>query len=97
MATISEADFARLCEGIAADRDTIVRHNPIGGEDETLLWMLLGCLASYLSLGETEMPCFPGRADADVYRDAILHVLGERREGDFDPRPAIDKMLGNDR
>ena len=60
MTKISEKEFARLCEGIYEDREKIWKHNPIGAIDETLLWMLLSVLNSYLSLSEIETPCFTG-------------------------------------
>ena len=47
---ISEGEFARICEGIKEDREAIIKHNPIGPDDEILLWMLLSCLISYLNL-----------------------------------------------
>jgi hypothetical protein len=92
MATISETEFARICDGIWADRDVIVKHNPIGTRDETLLWMLLGCLISYLALSELETPCFAGRPDAATYREAIEFVLKNRRESDFDAGKYIDQF-----
>ena len=82
-----------MCEGVRSDRAVIVKHNPIGTEEEILLWMLLSCLVTYLSLGDSETPCFAGRPDAGTYRDAIEFVLRDRREGDFDARPHIDRML----
>ena len=60
--------------------------------DETLLWMLLGCLISYLALSDLETPCFAGRPDAATYREAIEFVLKDRRESDFDPGKYIDQM-----
>ena len=53
MTTISEAEFARICDGINEDRESIIKHNPIGPPDEILLWMLLSCLISYLNLSES--------------------------------------------
>ena len=93
MACISETKFAQICDGIRDDRDVIIKHNPIGTDDEVLLWMLLSCLVTFLSLSEQESPCFTGRPDASTYRDAILFVLQGRRENDFDPTPHIDRML----
>lgn len=84
MEKISEARFAAICEGIFRDRDAIIRHNPIGADEEILLWMLLSVLISYLSLSEIETPCFTGVPDAETYRKAIRHVLKDRREADFD-------------
>ena len=84
MAYISEAKFAEICEGIRVDREIIIKHNPIGSDEEILLWMLLSCLVSFLSLGENETPCFTGRPDADTYRRAIRFVLEGRMEESFD-------------
>jgi hypothetical protein len=92
MTTISEAEFRRICEGILDDGETIVNHNPIGPRDEVLLWMLLSCLNSYLSLTEMEMPCFSGVPDAGTYRDAILFVLRDRRSSDFEVEKYLDKL-----
>lgn len=89
MTKISEAEFARICQGIVDDRETIIKHNPIGPPDEILLWMLLSCLISYLNLSEIETPCFSGKSDSKMYRDAIHFVLAERRTADF----TIDKYL----
>lgn len=94
MARISEKELERICGGITEDRINIIKHNPLGSEDEILLWMLLNCLNSYLSLSEKEMPCFTGVPDARTYREAILFVLrGKTRDG-FDPEPLIDKLVG---
>src|SRR5688500_11854346 len=90
MANISEAEFARICEGIREDADSIFEHNPVGTREETLLWMVLSCLVSYLSLDETETPCFTGRPIAGTYRDAIIFVLKERRGADFEAEPHLD-------
>jgi hypothetical protein len=92
MSRISQAEFARICDGIHEDRESIVKHNPLGTREEILLWMLLGCLVSYLSLEEIETPCFTGRPDAETYREAILFVLKGRKMGDFDARPHMEKL-----
>jgi hypothetical protein len=90
---ISEAEFERICSGIAADRETIIKHNPIGSDDEIILWMLLSCLNSYLSLTEQETPCFTARPDVSTYRMAILSVLRGKCKPGFDPGPYIDNLL----
>ena len=92
MTKISESEFARICDGIEEDRENIIKHNPLGKPEEILLWMLLSCLNSYLSLTDKEMPCFTGVPDEMTYRDAILFVLRERRDGDFDAIPYLDKL-----
>ena len=93
MNRISEKELGRICADICNDRGTIVKHNPIGTEDEILLWMLLNCLNSFLSLSEQEMPCFTGRPDATTYREAVLFVLRGRTEGGFNPEPYVDKLI----
>jgi hypothetical protein len=93
VATLTEAEFARICEEIRADSERIVEHNPIGTHEETLLWMLLSVLVSYLSLAEAETPCFTGRPDAQTYRDAIEFVLKGRRSADFETATIIANML----
>lgn len=94
MACISETRFAQICDGIREDRDLIIKHNPIGTDDEILLWMLLSVMISYLSLTNSETPCFTGAPDANTYRNAILFVLNGRTENGFEPEPHIDRMLG---
>ena len=92
MTKISETEFARICDGIYEDRESIHRHNPIGTRDETLLWMLLSVLVSYLSLSEIETPCFNGKPTAETYRQAILFVLRERKTEDFDAEKYLVKL-----
>ncbi len=83
MTRITEAEFASICNGIRDDRDSIIKHNPLGTHEEILLWMLLSCLISYLNLAEVETPCFNGTPDAKTYRKAILFVLNTRQSDDF--------------
>ena len=92
MSRISEAEFRRLVDGIIADRESIIRHNPIGSPEEILLWMLLNSLVVYLSLSEKETPCFTGRPDASVYKDAIRFVLSNRMAEEFDVSDLLDKL-----
>lgn len=84
MTRISEAEFARIVDGIREDRDSIIKHNPIGSEQEILLWMLLAVLTSYLNLSEQETPCFMGMPDAGTYREAVTFVLRDRMSQAFD-------------
>jgi len=92
MATISEAEFERIAGGIFEDREPIIKHNPIGTREETLLWMLLSCLVSYLSLSDSETPCFTGRPDAKTYREAIRFILRDRGADNFDVEPWLAKL-----
>jgi len=89
---ISQEELARIVDGIIEDRDSIIRHNPIGTHEEILLWMLLSCLVSYLNLGEMETPCFTGKPDANTYRDAIRFVLRDRKESDFGEDAYLERI-----
>lgn len=93
MTKISEQEFARLCKGIDEDRAAICRHNPIGAPDEILLWMLLGVLASYLNLSDSETPCFPaGAPTAQTYLNAIRHILQNKRATAFDADKYLNRL-----
>ena len=83
MGKITETEFRNICEAIRQDRESICKHNPMGSDEETQLWMLLGCLISYLSLSEMETPCFNGIPNAQTYREAISIILRRRMEPDF--------------
>lgn len=93
MTQISEEEFARLCEGIYEDGDTIYKHNPIGTREETLLWMLLSILISYLSLSEQEIPCFTGVPTAETYRTAISFVLRNNMNPSFDEEEYLTRLI----
>jgi len=93
MTKISETEFARIVDGIREDRDSIIKHNPIGPPDEILFWMLLNSLIIYLNLTELETPCFTGKPDSKTYRDAILFVLKERQSDDFDAGKYLDNLV----
>ncbi len=84
MTKITKEEFAKICQGIYDDREIIIKHNPIGTNQETLLWMLLSVLISYLSLSEKEIPCFPNATNIETYRSAILFILNDRRVEKFD-------------
>jgi hypothetical protein len=90
--TISQAELVRIIDGICDDRDSIIKHNPLGTDEGILLWMLLACLTSYLNLSEQETPCFTGMPVAETYREAIRFVLTPRRESDFDIEPILAKL-----
>jgi hypothetical protein len=93
MTEISEPEFARICRGIYEDREIIWKHNPVGTHEEILLWMLLSCLISYLSLTEIETPCFNGVPDAETYRNAILFILDNRAAETFDAGKYLDELI----
>lgn len=93
MTKITEREFVQICRGIYEDRETIIKHNPIGTREETLLWMLLSILIGYLSLSEIETPCFTGMPTADTYRQAILFVLKDRKAEQFDAETYLDDLI----
>lgn len=93
MSKITESEFNRICQGIYEDREVIRKHNPIGTREETLLWMLLSCLISYLSLTDSETPCFTGMPTAETYRTAILFVLKDRMSEKFDTEKYLDELV----
>lgn len=93
VAKITKAQFTAICDGIRADREIIIEHNPIGTPEETQLWMLLNILVNYLSLDESETPCFTGIPDRETYRKAIDHVIKNKKAEKFDVDPIIDGML----
>lgn len=90
---ISENEFAKIVKGIFDDRETIIKHNPLGTREEILLWMLLACLFNYLSLSEIETPCFSGSVDAATYRDAIAFVLKARKAAPFDHEHYLEAFV----
>lgn len=85
MTTISEKDFKKLCEDIYADRFQIYEFNPNVSRREALLWMLLGCLVSLLSIPILEQPSVYGGSSADPYGDAIREVVIAHTQPNFDP------------
>lgn len=95
MNQISEQEFSKICEGIYQDREIIIKHNPIGTDQEILLWMLLSCLISYLSLDEKDIPCFPNQTNLETYRQAILFILEKRKEKKIDTEKYLTKLLSN--
>lgn len=95
MTEINESEFARICQDIYDERETIWKHNPVGTNDVILLWMLLSCLTSYLSLSDKEMPCFSGVPDGETYRQAILFVVKNNAAQKFDAGKYLDKLLKN--
>lgn len=92
MTKISEQEFARICAGIYEDRETICKNNPRQTCEESLLWMLMSCLFSYLSLKEIETPCFTGTPTIETYREAIFFILKNRKTDEFDAAMYLDKL-----
>lgn len=92
MTRITENEFARICQGIYTDSESICQHNPIGTKEEILLWMLMCCLISYLNLPEIETPCFNDDPNDETYRQAILFILRDRMAEHFDPEKYLSQF-----
>jgi len=96
MTKISEAELARICKGIYDERNEIYKHNPIGTLEETLFWMLLSILISYLSVSDIESPCFTGVPTAETYREAINFILRDRKSDEFDVEKYLNQLAKKD-
>ena len=92
MTRISESELRKIVDDIVTDRQSIIRHNPLGTDEEILSWMLLSSLVVYLNLNELETPCFTGRPNAATYRTAIEFVLKDRLTDKFDVGGLLDKL-----
>jgi hypothetical protein len=92
--TISEQEFRKLCDDIYADRFQIYAYNPNVSRREALMWMLLGCLVTLLSIPILEQPSAYGGTSDDPYGDAVCEVLQNRMERDFDPQIYLDELSG---
>ncbi|HYY55899.1 MAG TPA: hypothetical protein VE842_01140 [Pyrinomonadaceae bacterium] len=92
MSTISEEEFRKLCEDIYADRLLTYSFNPNASRREALLWMLLGCLLSLLSVPLSEQPSAYGGSSVDPYGEAVCEVLKDRMEPPFDPQPILREL-----
>ena len=92
MDTISEEKFKALCEDIYGDRQLVYSYLPNASHREALMWMLLGCLVSLLSVPENEQPNVSTETSEDPYADAICKLLQERAQTPFNPRPYLDRL-----
>jgi hypothetical protein len=95
MSNISAEEFEKLCQDIYADRWQIYSFNPNVSRREALLWMLLGCLVSLLSVPILDQPSVYGGSRPDPYADAICELLQQRMEPAFDPRIYLDELSKN--
>jgi hypothetical protein len=93
MSTISEQEFKRLCDDLYADRFLIYTYHPnASSRREALLWMMLGCLVSLLSVPILEQPSVYGGASSDPYGDAVIEILNGRMEPAFDPQTYLGEL-----
>lgn len=91
-ATISEAEFIKLCDDIYADRQQIYQFHPHVGKREALLWMLTGCLISLLSVPALEQPRGHDHSSDDPYTDAIRELLQNHMRPPFDPQAHLAEL-----
>lgn len=91
--TISEDEFRRVCAEIYRDRFEIYSFRPDATEREALLWMLLGCLISLLSISHDELSSLADPSSEDLYGDAIHKLLQSRAEPLFDSRAIVEELL----
>ena len=89
---ISEAEFVKLCEDVYADRQQIYQFNPNASKREALLWMLLGCLISLLSISDSEQQSIDEPSSQDPYSDAICRILQNRMQPSFDPQTHLAEL-----
>ncbi|HEX8176747.1 MAG TPA: hypothetical protein VF543_16770 [Pyrinomonadaceae bacterium] len=90
--TISGEEFKRLCDDVYKDRFEIYEFNPAASRRDALLWMLLGCLISLLSITYEELEALTGVSGAEDYGDVIRKLLRERAEPFFDPGPYLEEL-----
>jgi hypothetical protein len=90
--TISESEFQRVCDGVYRDRREIYQFNPGAGHSEAVLWMLLGCLISLLSVTDEELQTIAASSTGETYGDVIRELLSKRAAPPFDPRPFLDEL-----
>ncbi len=90
--TISADEFKRVCDEIYRDRFEIYDFNPAATKREAVLWMLLGCLISLLSVNDEELQALYGSSSRDPYGDAVRRLLEGRTAPPFDPRPVVEEL-----
>ena len=89
---ISEEEFKRVCDEIYRDRFEIYEFNPTASRSEAVLWMLLGCLISRLSITDEELQSLAGSSSLNTYGEVVCKLLIERSAPPFDPYPYVDEL-----
>ncbi|MGB9181131.1 MAG: hypothetical protein WCB68_18000 [Pyrinomonadaceae bacterium] len=92
MDTISEQAFRKLCEDVYTDRHLVYSYHPNVSRREALMWMLLGCLVSLLSVPAHEQPDVYVEASEDPYGDEICEIVQGRAQTPFNPRPYLEEL-----
>ena len=90
--TISESEFKRVCDDVYRDRLEIYEFNPGASHNDAVLWMLLGCLISLLSVTDDELQSLAASSNSETYGDVIRELLSTRAAPPFDPHPFLDEL-----
>ena len=90
--TISESELKRVCAELYRDRFEIYAFNPGASHSDALLWMLMGCLISLLSVNEEELQTLFDSSGQISYADAVCLLLEGRTEPPFDPREVVEEL-----
>lgn len=94
MSRLKRSEFLRIAEGVRRDRETIIKHNSIGSDEEILLWMLMSCLINYLGLEGNEVPCFPGPTNSETYKKAIMFIVANTCEEEIEFEDVFEGLIG---
>lgn len=90
--TISEGEFKRLCEEIYRDRSEVYSFRPDVQKSEALVWMLLGCLISLLSVNDAEVQALVDSSSKDLYGACVHALVQSRARPPFDSRPYVEDL-----
>ncbi len=92
MEAVSESELKRVCEELYRDRFEIYAFNPGASHGDALLWMLVGCLISLLSVDEEELQALFDSSGQTSYADAVCKLLEGRTKPPFDPRALLEEL-----
>ncbi|MDX6692772.1 MAG: hypothetical protein QOF02_375 [Blastocatellia bacterium] len=92
MSFITEQEFIKLCDELYADRHQLYAFNPNIARREAVLWMLLGCLLSLLSIPDAEQSGLLNGASADPYAAAVSELLRTRMRPPFEPQVHLAEL-----
>jgi hypothetical protein len=92
--TISEQDFAKLCDDAYRDRELIYSYNPNMNPVDCLEWMILGCLITLLSIEEADQANAFSESTEHPYGEAIVKLLENRMTEPFDADAHLKQLSG---
>lgn len=90
--TISKEEFQRLCDEIYVDRLRIHEFNPNLSRREAVLWMLMGCLISLLSVTDEELERLAAEPGQDTYGHLVGRLVRTHAAPPFDPSPCLERL-----